>query len=195
MLEAGAPVPRGNHFRKRLIEAVREDGLTYDEAAERFTVGRGSVSRWVRRSRETGDVKPRRHPGLWHGTPDGAVLKVVKALVHEKPDRTGAELAELITSRTGRPTRRSAITRALEKLGQERKEKPMVATGSDPTRAKLLCRAALRLGSWLDPRRCVFTNKTATHIAMTRTHGRAPSGVAIHDRVPRPGAAAPTPPR
>lgn len=49
----------GLELRKRIVEAY-DSGLsgTYEETAELFGVGRATVSRLLRRHRETGDVQP-----------------------------------------------------------------------------------------------------------------------------------------
>jgi transposase len=45
-------------LRRRVVAAVREEGLTHRQAASRFKVSAASVSRWRALERMTGDVQP-----------------------------------------------------------------------------------------------------------------------------------------
>ena len=45
-------------LRRRVLAAVREEGLSHRQAAERFRVSAASVSRWRRLVREKGDPRP-----------------------------------------------------------------------------------------------------------------------------------------
>lgn len=50
--------PYSMDLRERVIAAVEEELLTYEEAAERFGIGISTVKRWLRRVRDTGSVAP-----------------------------------------------------------------------------------------------------------------------------------------
>ena len=45
-------------LRRRVLAAVREEGLSHRQAAERFRVSAASVSRWRALEREKGDPRP-----------------------------------------------------------------------------------------------------------------------------------------
>lgn len=47
-----------NDFRRRVVEAVVEDGLSRHAAAERFAVSVASAVRWVKRYESTGEISP-----------------------------------------------------------------------------------------------------------------------------------------
>ena len=91
--------------------------MTQVEAAELFEVGPATVYRWSRAQRETGSVEPRPHggghPRALSADDDRFLLK----LVEEKPDRTYAELTELLVSHTRRETHASSVVRAVKRLG------------------------------------------------------------------------------
>ena len=55
--------PYSIDLRERVIAAVEEEHLTYEEAAEWFVIGLSTVKRWLRRIRETGSVVPGRMGG------------------------------------------------------------------------------------------------------------------------------------
>lgn len=150
------PEPLDNKTRWKLVRAVRDEGMSYDDTAARFAVGRASVSRVLRRFRETGGVEPRPMGGRRNGITDGPGLAMVKRLVEEKPDRTGEELVELFEAQTGRSTSRSAISRAIKKLGFVRKKKKLVAKEQNTKRVQLARHFFQRLQEKLDPRRLVF---------------------------------------
>ncbi len=52
------PGPLSEDLRRRVVEAV-EAGASYEEEAEGLGVGLASISRWMRRKRETGGVAPK----------------------------------------------------------------------------------------------------------------------------------------
>lgn len=81
-------------LRRRVVAAYRRGGVTYRQVAERFAVSRASVSRWLRRERESGDVEPRPHGGGQPRRIDQKQEKVVERLVREHPDWTESEFAE-----------------------------------------------------------------------------------------------------
>jgi transposase len=50
--------PLSMDLRKRVVAAVKEEGLSRNEAASRFGVAVSTAVNWVRRLRETGSVAP-----------------------------------------------------------------------------------------------------------------------------------------
>jgi transposase len=57
------PAPISTDLRIRIVEARAQEGLTYEEFADRFHVGRATVDRVLRLARETGSVEPAPHAG------------------------------------------------------------------------------------------------------------------------------------
>lgn len=113
--------------RKLVVEAHKGGRGTYKTIAEMFGVGEASVSRWLRRHRESGSFEP----GHGGGNPPKigeAGQTIVKAIVEEHPDRTHAEIAEEYQRRTGTKVSRSPIQRVLKVLGMTRKKKTLRAS-------------------------------------------------------------------
>ena len=54
--------PISEDLRLRVVQA-RQDGLTIEATAERFSIGTASDQRWTQQFRETGSVAPKPHNG------------------------------------------------------------------------------------------------------------------------------------
>lgn len=50
-------------LRERVVQAVREEGLSRRQAAERFGIGPSTVILWLQRADATGSVAPRKIGG------------------------------------------------------------------------------------------------------------------------------------
>lgn len=178
------PKALSQDMRKRIVRAVLA-GSTYDQAAERFEVGRASVSRLMKRHRDrAGDLSP----DVAGGTRGGLGPKeheIIRELVLEQPDRTIEEVREAFEARTGRRSSASAMSRAFKKLGLSRKKKRLRAAEQD-TEENRQKRVEFRaLLETIEPARMVFIDETGSNIAMTRAHARAPIGQRVDDVVPR----------
>ena len=124
------PIAISNDLRIRIVEARARERLTYEQLAERFSVGRATVDRMLRLARETGSVEPRSHGG-------GAVRRtsqqeqdLIVALVQARPDATLEELCVALEMRVGLRISRSTMSRELRLLGLTRK-KNRWSPGSD----------------------------------------------------------------
>ncbi|MBX3205997.1 MAG: transposase [Labilithrix sp.] len=109
-------------LRRRVVEAYERGGLTYAEVAERFSVGRASVSRWLRRKRESGDVAPLAHGG---GQPRKITAKqerLVEKLVLAHPDWTEAEFAAELKRKHDIVASAVTVGRVIRRLGYSVKE-------------------------------------------------------------------------
>lgn len=177
------PGPLSGDLRSRVVEAVLK-GASYDEAAERFGVGRASVSRWMRRHRETGNLAPFPMGGARGGL-DAADLAAIAELVKEAPDQTIAELTDGFQAKAGKTTSTSALSRGLAKLGLTRKKKRLRAKERDNASAKARRVEYEAIVRELDPCKLVFIDETGTHTSMTRRYARTPEGVRPDDVVPR----------
>lgn len=86
-------------------------------------VGRATVNRVLRRQRETGGVEPREPAGGWVSPIHGKIANLLRAIVAEMPDATVAELTDALMKRGEVTTSRSAVQRALGRLGYSRKKR------------------------------------------------------------------------
>lgn len=103
-------------LRERAVRAYEAGEGTYDEVAERFTIGSATLERWVRRKRETGTVAPRPAGG---GNFSPVDFKILEEELVAKPDMTTFELTVAYNRRVSRGQRvhRSSIQRALARAG------------------------------------------------------------------------------
>ena len=109
-------------LRERVVAAAREEELTQAELAARFRVSTGTVSTWLRRVAETGSVAPKPRGGGRRASVDEPGAKLLTDLVRERNDRTLDELAALYHARTHVRLSRSALWRAVTRLGLGRKK-------------------------------------------------------------------------
>ena len=113
--------PYSYDLRKKVIDAIVQDGLKKSEASELFNISRNTIDLWFKRLEETGDFQalPNQPPGNNHKIRDWSKFE---EFARTNGDNTQKEMAELwpeeISSRT--------ISRALEKIGFTRKKKLMV---------------------------------------------------------------------
>lgn len=110
--------------RAAIVHAHREDRLTYAEVAELLGIGEATVSRVLRRFRETGSVAPKPRGGGNRSPIRGKVAKLLESIVAEMPDATVAELTEALVTRGDVSTSRSSVQRALDRAGFSRKKSP-----------------------------------------------------------------------
>jgi len=110
-------------LRETIIRAFHERGLSYEEIASLLAIGRATVSRVLRRHRETGSVAPRPRGGGNVSPIHGKVAEHLVALITRQPDLSVPELVVKLQQRTGIRTSRSSVLRALHRLGYTRKKR------------------------------------------------------------------------
>jgi len=110
-------------LRKRVVDAYLAGGATYEEVAERFSVGRASVSRWLGIYRRTEGVEPRAHGGGMPPKVDAEGLRLLRQLVEQRPDATLKELAQAYQDKRAVKLAVSIVCRALARLGLTRKKR------------------------------------------------------------------------
>jgi len=112
-------------LRERVVGAFDLGEMTDEDVATLFQIGEATVHRWKRLKRETGSLVPR--PPRGGGMPPRVARDqhdVVRAIVDEAPDLSVFEIAAEFHRRTGRSASRSAMSRALQRLGITRKKSP-----------------------------------------------------------------------
>ena len=112
------PAPYSYDLRKKVIQAIEEDGMGKTEASRVFNLSRNTIDLWLRRKEETGDyqAKPNQPPGSNHRIKD---WEEFKAFAQKHGDKTQAQMAELWDGEMSQRT----ISRALKKIGFTRKKK------------------------------------------------------------------------
>lgn len=117
------PKAWSEELRARVVKGVEEHGFTIEKAAEVYDIGTATVKRWLRRYRETGEVAPLPVGGvrfIWIGPAEEPRLKT---LVAKTPDATAQELADAYNAEHGTTVSRSAMDRALRRVGLALKKK------------------------------------------------------------------------
>jgi transposase len=113
--------------------AAYESGLceSYDEVAEMFAVGRATVSRNLRRRRETGDVlyKPKGH------APQKIDRQWLAQHVAKEPDATREERADAWEWESGARVTPQTVSNALRDIGwtYKKRRRSRVSVTAKPT--------------------------------------------------------------
>jgi transposase len=116
------PAPISAAERATILRAHHKLGLTYEEVAALVGRGRATVNRIIRLARETGSTAPRPKGGGRFSPIAGKVAELLLAVVTTMPDATVAELVAALEKQGNVSTSRSAVTRALKRLGVTRKK-------------------------------------------------------------------------
>ena len=112
--------PYDNDLRRKVIEAIEQDGMPKGEASKTFRISRNTIDLWFKRKAETGDIKPKKRD-FSNATQKISDLDAFRQFVEQHPDRTQVEMAQLweedVSSRT--------ISRRLAALNGSRKKRLM----------------------------------------------------------------------
>ena len=113
--------PYSYDLRKKVLEAIEQDGLKKNEASQLFNISRNTIDLWLKRREETGNflAKPNKPPGSNHKITD---WEKFREFAQANGEKTQAEMAELWEGKISART----ISRALGKIGLTRKKRLMV---------------------------------------------------------------------
>jgi putative transposase len=108
-------------LREKIVAAHIEKNISIRKVAHIFSVSKSLVQKLVKQQKVEGTLqsKPRGKPQFSHLTNADIELR---ELVESHPDTTLIELCELFADKTGNWVGRSAMCRALQKLGLNRKK-------------------------------------------------------------------------
>lgn len=112
-------------LREKIVAAHVEKNISIRKVANIFSVTKSLVQKLVKQQELDGNLQPKRRgkPQFSHLTNADTELR---ELVEAHPDATLIELCELFADKTGNWVGRSAMCRALQKLGLNRKKKQSV---------------------------------------------------------------------
>ncbi|MER9076494.1 IS630 family transposase [Mesorhizobium sp. M0904] len=168
-------------LRDRVIGAV-EEGMSRRAAARRFGVSDSAAIKWLQHWQCTGSRKP-----VGTGGHRPSALKphrdFLEAARADKPDITLEALSRRLLAERGVKAVTSMLSRFLRREGITFK-KTLVARERDRPDV------SRRRSQWhnyqnrIDPARLVFIDETWAKTNMTRTHGWAPRGERLVDKVP-----------
>jgi transposase len=106
--------PYSKDLRLRVLSAV-DAGTPREEVAKTFSVSMPTIKRWLKRRRETGDVKPRAIPG--RPSRKGTVLKEwLPKHLEANDDLTLQEHSEAFEEEFGQRVSTSTVGRAISAL-------------------------------------------------------------------------------
>ena len=111
----------GIELRRRIVEAYRSGRSgSYQATAELFGVGRATVSRLLRRHRETGDVKPFAVCG---NNPRQVDLDWLREHARKEPDDRLVDRIDAWEVTSGRRVASSTISKAMRMIGWTHKKR------------------------------------------------------------------------
>lgn len=111
----------GLELRKRIVEAYSSGGSgSYEETAELFGVGRATVSRLLRRYRETGGVEPLPIGGNY---PRQVDLQWLRKHADEHPDARLVDRIDAWAVVSDRRVASSTMSKAMRTIGWTHKKK------------------------------------------------------------------------
>jgi transposase len=169
-----------NDLRERIVAAVERGQHTLRQLADLFMVDVSVIVRLRQRQRQTGSIEPKPHGGGRQPKLDEVAQTRLLELVRQHPDATLAELRQQLGVVCGLTT----IHRALKRHGITRKKKTSHADERDSPEVQAKRAAFEAKMAEVDPAHLVFVDETGATTAMTRTHGRAPSGERVTASAP-----------
>lgn len=111
--------------REAIVRAVEEQGLTYQATADLLGVGYATVNRVLSRYRRTKSVAPLPRGGGWESPIQGRIADLLAKIVTTMSDATVEELTAALQRKARISTSRSAVQRALHRLGYSRKKRAL----------------------------------------------------------------------
>jgi transposase len=108
--------------RKAIVRAVEQRGMTYQETADLLDVGYATVNRVLARYRRTKRVDPLPRGGGRKSLIHGRVAALLTQIVTTMSDATVEELTAVLQKQAKISASRSAVQRALHRLGFSRKK-------------------------------------------------------------------------
>jgi transposase len=110
--------------REAIVRAVEERELTYQATADLLGVGYATVNRVLARYRRTKSVELLPRGGGWESPIQGRIADLLHKIVASMSDATVEELTAALQKKAGIKTSRSAVQRAMHRLGYSRKKSP-----------------------------------------------------------------------
>lgn len=109
-------------LRERVVQAYENGEGSYTELAARFKIGRASVSRWLRRSREGHlEATSRRRPLPQRRVLTEEHLEFIRATLEAVPDSTAPELVAALKEEFDHQVSEATVKRWRRRLGFTRK--------------------------------------------------------------------------
>ena len=117
-------------LRKRVIEAVVEDGMSRNAAAKRFGVSIPSAIRWVKRFETTGEIAPKPIGGDQRSKRIEAHRDSLLKLIRRAPDITRLEIEHRLFENYGERFSSSVLWRFFDRHDITLKKRPRTPKNS-----------------------------------------------------------------
>ena len=118
--------------REAIVRTAEEQGLTYQATADLLSVSYATVNRVLSRYRHTKSVEVLPRGGGWASPIQGRIADLLHKIVAAMSDATVEELTAALQQRARIKTSRSAVQRALHRLGYSRKKSPSWQRSATP---------------------------------------------------------------
>ncbi len=118
-------------LRKRVVEAVVDDGLSRNAAAKLFKVSIASAVRWVSQFRMTGEISPKPSGGDRRSGRIEAHHDYLMGLIRRTPDITMLEVQERLIKNCGERFSVSVLWRFFDRHGVTYKKRPHTPRSSN----------------------------------------------------------------
>jgi transposase len=166
-------------LRLRVLRAV-DQGRSRAEIVAMFAVSLATLKRYLKRQRETGDVRTKPIPG--RPAKKGAALRAgLLSQLDAYPDATLAEHCQIWETTQGVQVSSATMSRAIQRLNWTRKKKTLQASEQKEEE-----RVAWReQAQALDAGKLVFIDECGSNIALTRLYARSPKGKRAYGAIPR----------
>jgi transposase len=112
--------PYSVDLREKIVSAIENGESSFRKTAQRFSVSKSCVQKWVAQKRAQGHVLPRKQGGSV-----SAVMShkpQLLAIVEQQPDATLAEYCERLFDETGLWVSQSTMCRLFQRLNLPRKK-------------------------------------------------------------------------
>lgn len=162
-------------LRERIVSVYEEGELTQKQTAGLLRVGTATVSRVLRRKRETGSAGALPHAGGPAPLIGEADLAALSSVIDEKPDRTLDEFVDAWLKKTGVRTSDTTMWRAL-RLVATRKKKSFHAAEADTARVRALHAEFIKLIKDVPIEKLLFLDETGSNLGMTPSHAWSSPG-------------------
>ena len=118
-------------LRKRVVEAVVDDGLSRNAAAKLYKVSIASAVRWVSQFKMTGEISPKPSGGDRRSGRIEAHHDYLIGLIRRTPDLTMLEVQERLIKNSGERFSVSVLWRFFDRHGFTYKKRPHTLRSSN----------------------------------------------------------------
>jgi transposase len=118
------------------VVAKYDEGFTYDDVAEMFSVHPRTVRRWVKLRDAEGHLDNKAHGGGPSPTLDEAGRAELRRLHEADEDAYLYELSERLSASLGKPVSEGIVGRELAKMGITRKKNGLKQRSKTPRKSK-----------------------------------------------------------